>query len=170
MAAGMAMLAPMSVTTGTATPAATHTPTPTPTTTPQPVVAVFPAEGCAGQVFTFTGSHFTPNGLVHGGFDDPDREYHYQGSFYTDSSGGFVRTIATEVNWLVDDAIKMEVPIPVISQSVMQLLTSRDRTKNWARAVTMMRHGFGGHPYGHDEAIARERREGRVGGFYFGER
>ena len=80
----------------------THTPTPTPTctTTPGPVVAVFPAEGYAGQEFTFTGSHFTPNGLVHGGFDDPNQEYHYQDSFYADSSGGFVRTIATEVDWL----------------------------------------------------------------------
>lgn len=27
----------------------------------------------------------------------------------------------------------------------------------------MMRHEFGGHPFGEDEAIARERREGRVG-------
>jgi 6-phosphogluconate dehydrogenase len=26
-----------------------------------------------------------------------------------------------------------------------------------------MRHGFGGHPYGADEEIAKERREGRVG-------
>jgi 6-phosphogluconate dehydrogenase len=26
-----------------------------------------------------------------------------------------------------------------------------------------MRHGFGGHPYGKDEGIVEERREGRVG-------
>ena len=26
-----------------------------------------------------------------------------------------------------------------------------------------MRHGFGGHPFGPDEAVRRERREGRVG-------
>jgi len=70
-----------------------------------------------------------------------------------------------EVNWLVDDALHMEVPIPVISQSVMQLFASRDSDKNWARAVAMMRHGFGGHPYGSDEAVVRERREGRIGGF-----
>jgi 6-phosphogluconate dehydrogenase len=31
-----------------------------------------------------------------------------------------------EVNWLVDDALHMETPIPVISQSVMQLFASRD--------------------------------------------
>ena len=29
----------------------------------------------------------------------------------------------------------------------------------------MMRHGFGGHPYGPSEAEVRERREGRIGGF-----
>jgi 6-phosphogluconate dehydrogenase len=74
-----------------------------------------------------------------------------------------------EVNWLVSDAIQMEVPIPVISQSVMQLFASRDEKKNWARAIAMMRHGFGGHPYGPDEAIVRERREGRVGEFFKGD-
>ncbi len=71
-----------------------------------------------------------------------------------------------EVNWLVDDAIHMEVPVPVIAQSVMQLFTSRDEKKNWARAIAMMRHGFGGHPFGQDERIVRERKEGRIGGFY----
>ncbi len=70
-----------------------------------------------------------------------------------------------EVNWLVDDAIHMEVPVPVIAQSVMQLLASRDQKKYWARAIAMMRHGFGGHPYGTDQGIVRERREGRVGDF-----
>jgi 6-phosphogluconate dehydrogenase len=71
-----------------------------------------------------------------------------------------------EVNWLVDDALHMEVPVPVISQSVMQLLASRDDQEPWARAIAMMRHGFGGHPYGSDEGTRRERREGRIGGFY----
>ncbi len=70
-----------------------------------------------------------------------------------------------EVNWLVDDALHMEVPVPVISQSVMQLFASRDDQKNGSRAITMMRHGFGGHPYGSDEAVIRERREGRIQGF-----
>ncbi|MCL4535891.1 MAG: decarboxylating 6-phosphogluconate dehydrogenase [Bacteroidetes bacterium] len=70
-----------------------------------------------------------------------------------------------EVNWLVADAIKMEIPIPVISQSVMELFASRDEQKSWARAIAMMRHGFGGHPFGHDEGIVRERRHGQVGGF-----
>ena len=68
-----------------------------------------------------------------------------------------------EVNWLVNDAIRMEVSVPVIAQAVMQLFASRDETKSWARAIAMMRHGFGGHPYGPSEPIQRERREGRVG-------
>jgi len=71
-----------------------------------------------------------------------------------------------EVNWLVDDALHFEVPVPVIAQAVMQLFASRDADKHWARAIAMMRHGFGGHPYGSDAAIVRERREGRIGGFF----
>ena len=72
-----------------------------------------------------------------------------------------------EVDWLVTDALHLEVPIPVISQSVIQLFASRDDRRLWARAIAMMRHGFGGHPYGSDEAIRRERRTGRVGGWPF---
>jgi 6-phosphogluconate dehydrogenase len=70
-----------------------------------------------------------------------------------------------EVNWLVEDALAMEVPIPVIAQSVMQLFASRDDRQRWARAIAMMRHGYGGHPYGPDDTIARERRESRLGDF-----
>jgi 6-phosphogluconate dehydrogenase len=69
-----------------------------------------------------------------------------------------------EVNWLVSDALRMEVPIPVIAQSVMQLFASRDDQATWARAIAMMRHGFGGHPYGPAEGPRHERREGRVEG------
>ncbi len=71
-----------------------------------------------------------------------------------------------EVNWLVADALRMELPIPVISQAVMQLFASRDGNNDWARAIAMMRHGFGGHPFGQSEPIKRERREGRVGEIY----
>lgn len=71
-----------------------------------------------------------------------------------------------EVNWLVADALQMEVPTPVIAQSVMQLFSSRDQRKDWARAIIMMRHGFGGHPFGPQESIAQERREGRVGDIF----
>ncbi len=71
-----------------------------------------------------------------------------------------------EVNWLVDDALHMDVPIPVITQSVIQLVASRDSRRNWARAIAMMRHGFGGHPFGADAGVAAERKTGRVGGFF----
>jgi 6-phosphogluconate dehydrogenase len=68
-----------------------------------------------------------------------------------------------EVNWLVGDALTLEVAIPVIAQSVMRLFASRDDIENWSRAIAMMRQGFGGHPFGASAAIARERHEGRVG-------
>ncbi|MFW5833540.1 MAG: phosphogluconate dehydrogenase (NAD(+)-dependent, decarboxylating) [Pseudomonadota bacterium] len=68
-----------------------------------------------------------------------------------------------EVNWLVADALQMERPTPVIAQAVQQLFVSRDEGRDGARAIAMMRKGFGGHPYGPDEHVARERREGRVG-------
>lgn len=74
-----------------------------------------------------------------------------------------------EVNWLVADALRMETPIPVISLAVMQLFASRDNAKNWVRAIAMMRHGFGGHPFGANEAVVRERKEGRIGEIYRGE-
>jgi 6-phosphogluconate dehydrogenase len=70
-----------------------------------------------------------------------------------------------EVNWLVNDALHLEVAIPVIAQSVMQLFASRDKDQIWAKAIAMMRHGFGGHPFGEDEGIKRERQFGRVGDF-----
>ena len=56
-----------------------------------------------------------------------------------------------EVNWLVQDAMNKEIPIPVISQSIMELFKSR-----------VMRHGFGGHPFGKDEYIAKERKTSRI--------
>ena len=71
-----------------------------------------------------------------------------------------------EVNWLVADALRMEVPVPVIAQAVMQLFASRDDRKPWARAIAMMRHGFGGHAYGPAPAVVDERRHGQVGGTF----
>jgi 6-phosphogluconate dehydrogenase len=35
-----------------------------------------------------------------------------------------------EVSWLVADALRMEVPTPVIAQAVMQLFASRDENRN----------------------------------------
>ncbi|MBL6455279.1 NADP-dependent phosphogluconate dehydrogenase [Belnapia sp. T6] len=68
-----------------------------------------------------------------------------------------------EVNWLVMDAMRMEAPIPVIAQSVMQLFTSRGASEDAAKAIVQMRHGFGGHPFGPEKSVAEERQEGRVG-------
>lgn len=64
----------------------------------------------------------------------------------------------------------MEVPVPVIARSVMRLLVSRDAQKNRARAIVLMRHSFGGHSFGPDDKVARERREGRVGDFFCADR
>jgi len=87
--------------------------------------------------------------------DDPDLE----------CPAGIVEDTG-EVNWLVGDAMISETPIPVIAQSVMELMKSRDRHGVAARAVTHMRHGFGGHPFGEDPGVAKERRQGRVGPLY----
>nr|WP_227356638.1 NADP-dependent phosphogluconate dehydrogenase [Haladaptatus salinisoli] len=67
-----------------------------------------------------------------------------------------------EVNWLVEEALKSETPIPVISQSVMELFKSRGEQRNAYRAIAMMRHGFGDHPFGSNEAIQNERVTSRV--------
>lgn len=68
-----------------------------------------------------------------------------------------------EVNWLVQEAFKGETPIPVITQSVMELFKSRGNQRHAHSAVAAMRHGFGGHPYGESEDIREERVTGRVG-------
>ncbi|ESP89981.1 NADP-dependent phosphogluconate dehydrogenase [Candidatus Halobonum tyrrellensis] len=67
-----------------------------------------------------------------------------------------------EVNWLVQEAFKGETPIPVITQSVMELFKSRGNQRHAYRAVALMRHGFGLHPFGEDEYFANERVTGRV--------
>ncbi len=68
-----------------------------------------------------------------------------------------------EVNWLIEEALKMEVPVPVISESVMALFRSRDADNDAAKAIAIMRHEFGGHPFGPAEAVATERKTGKVG-------
>ena len=70
-----------------------------------------------------------------------------------------------EVNWLVQDAINKEVPVPVISQSIMELFKSRMTESDAYKSIALMRHGFGGHPFGEDEKIARERKTSRIKGF-----
>ena len=67
-----------------------------------------------------------------------------------------------EVNWLVEEAIQKEVPIPIITQSVIELFRSRRNESDSARAIAIMRHGFGGHPYGKDDYISKERKISRI--------
>jgi 6-phosphogluconate dehydrogenase len=67
-----------------------------------------------------------------------------------------------EVNWIIEEALRLEVPIPVIATSVMELFASRDKNRYASRAIAMMRHGFGGHPFGPNEAIQKERQVGKV--------
>ena len=67
-----------------------------------------------------------------------------------------------EVNWLVQDAINKEIPIPVISQSIMELFKSRMNESDAYRSIALMRHGFGGHPFGKDEGIIKERKTSRI--------
>lgn len=67
-----------------------------------------------------------------------------------------------EVNWLVQEAINKEIPIPVITQSIIELFKSREKPKDSYRAVAIMRHGFGGHPYGESEYLAKERKTSRI--------
>jgi 6-phosphogluconate dehydrogenase len=67
-----------------------------------------------------------------------------------------------EVNWLVQDAVNKEIPIPVISQSVMELFKSRKKESDAYKSIALMRHGFGGHPFGRDENIIKERKTSRI--------
>jgi len=51
-----------------------------------------------------------------------------------------------EVRWAIEYALEKEVWIPVISQAELALYRSRDSENISAKAVAMMRNGFGGHP------------------------
>jgi len=67
-----------------------------------------------------------------------------------------------EVDWLLEDAINKEIPIPMIAQSIMELFKSRNRDSDAYKSIALMRHGFGGHPFGRDEYIAKERKTYRI--------
>jgi 6-phosphogluconate dehydrogenase len=67
-----------------------------------------------------------------------------------------------EVNWLVQDAILREIPVPVIFQSITELFKSRYNQNDTYKAIALMRHGFGGHPFGADKYIANERKNSRI--------
>jgi hypothetical protein len=80
------------------------TPTPppdpnwTPTPTPQPVIVVSPGEAPGGDELTFTGSGFTPKGLIEDLCADPSQAHQSFGYFQADASGKFVR----RHNWAGD--------------------------------------------------------------------
>jgi 6-phosphogluconate dehydrogenase len=67
-----------------------------------------------------------------------------------------------EVNWVVEEALRRELPVPVIMHSVIELFSSRDRDKAASKAVAILRHGFGGHPFGEAPELAEERKKGRA--------
>ena len=67
-----------------------------------------------------------------------------------------------EVNWLVQYAINNEIPLPAITQSIIELFKSRGKEFDMYRAIALMRHGFGGHPFGPDEYIQNERKTSRL--------
>lgn len=50
----------------------------------------------------------------------------------------------------------------MITQSVMELFKSRESSNDAAKAIAVLRHGFGGHPYGKADAVMEERRKGRI--------
>jgi hypothetical protein len=58
------------------------------------------------------------------------------------------------------------VEIPDTSDFRAELRSPRDERKTAAQAIVMMRHGFGGHPFGPEQRIASERRESRVGDIF----
>lgn len=72
-----------------------------------------------------------------------------------------------EVNWLIDDALHMEVAIPSIAAAVFQCVASRDSNKYAYKTVAMTRHIYGGHAYGHSAVSSAERYQGREGGYYY---
>ena len=67
-----------------------------------------------------------------------------------------------EVNWLVQDAVNKEIPIPAISAAVMELFKSRMGGSDAYKAIALMRHEFGGHPFGKNQSIINERSTSRI--------
>jgi 6-phosphogluconate dehydrogenase len=67
-------------------------------------------------------------------------------STYVDDTG--------EVKWVLGWALERDIPSPVISDSQQALMTYRDLDWPAAKAVALLRHGFGGHPVHHaDERL-----------------
>jgi 6-phosphogluconate dehydrogenase len=51
-----------------------------------------------------------------------------------------------EVKWVLDWALREDIPSPVISDSQQALMAYRDLDWPAAKAVALLRHGYGGHP------------------------
>jgi 6-phosphogluconate dehydrogenase len=51
-----------------------------------------------------------------------------------------------EVKWVLEWALERDIPSPVVSDSQQALMSYRDLDSATAKAVALLRHGFGGHP------------------------
>jgi 6-phosphogluconate dehydrogenase len=61
-----------------------------------------------------------------------------------------------EVKWVLDWALEQDIPSPVISDSQQMLMSYRDLDWPAAKAVALLRHGYGGHPvHTADEQLVR---------------
>jgi 6-phosphogluconate dehydrogenase len=61
-----------------------------------------------------------------------------------------------EVKWVLDWALAHDIPSPVISDSQQALMAYRDLDWPAAKAVALLRHGYGGHPVHRvDEQLVR---------------
>jgi 6-phosphogluconate dehydrogenase len=62
-----------------------------------------------------------------------------------------------EVKWVLGWALERDIPSPVISDSQQALMNYRDLDSPTAKAVALLRHGFGGHPvHRRAEPLVRE--------------
>jgi len=61
-----------------------------------------------------------------------------------------VVTPVVGTGWTVDEAIELNVPVPVIAQSLIERLRSRDKESFADKLLASMRNEFGGH------AVAKE--------------
>lgn len=89
----------------------------------------------------------------------------YKGDPAMQQATGYIEDTG-EVNWLVSDAMTFDVPVPVIAQAVMMLMRSRESSSISDKSIIEMRHQFGGHPFGPEPGIRKEREHGRVGPLY----
>jgi 6-phosphogluconate dehydrogenase len=60
-----------------------------------------------------------------------------------------------EVKWILDWASESDIPTPVVNQAQQSLMMYRDLDSPAAKAVALLRHGFGDHPLHKDGAGKR---------------